>query len=94
MQFEPCFYWLGGGAMHAEDKTKLGPFISNRGRETLEAANWCLSFYSNIENGLQYVILFHLLMSLSCLKWATDIELKGSFHLLSEMSCRFSGGLH
>lgn len=72
MQFEPCFYWLGGGAMQAEDKTKLGPFISNRDSETLEAVNCSLSVYSDTENGFQHVALFHLLMSLSGMKWATD----------------------
>lgn len=54
--------------MQAEDKTKLGPFISNRDSETLEAVNCCLSVYSDTENGLQHVALFHLLMSLSGIK--------------------------
>lgn len=53
MQCELCFYWLGGGAMQAEHKTKLGPFISNRDSQALEAVNWCLSLsffvYSNTE---------------------------------------------
>lgn len=39
MQLELRFYWWGGGAMQAEDKTKLGPFISNRDSGTLEAVN-------------------------------------------------------
>lgn len=56
MQFEPCFYWLGGGAMQGEDKIKLGPFISNRDSETLEVVNCCLSVYSDTENGLHYFI--------------------------------------
>lgn len=67
-----AFYWLGGGAMQAEDKTKLGPFISNRDSETLEAVNCSLSVYSDTENVFQHVALFHLLMSLSGMKWATD----------------------
>lgn len=51
MQFELCFYWLGGGAMQAEHKTKLGPFISNGDSQALEAVNWSLSLslYSNTE---------------------------------------------
>lgn len=51
MRLELCFYWLGSGAMQAEHKTKLGPFISDGDSEAREAVNWCLSLsvYSNTE---------------------------------------------
>lgn len=58
MQFKLCFYCWGGGAMQAEDKTKLGPFILNRDSETLEAVNRELSVYSNTENGLLHYFIF------------------------------------
>lgn len=68
MQFKLCFYWLGGGAMQAEHKTKLGPFISNGDSQAREAVNWCLFFVSLFkyrENRLQHIVFFVNLVNVS-----------------------------